>query len=313
MAWMSDSVGADGATTPRVSVCIPTFNNAAMVGDAIRSARAQTYSSLEILVLDNHSTDATPEAIHLAVAGDPRVRVVRHNRNLGMSGNFNAALSMAIGELLLVLCADDLLDPDCITVLAGELDRSPGCVLAACGRTLVDADLRPVGIARARRWRSLVAGTTLLVECFARGNVIGEPSSVLFRRSAASDGFDDHYCQLVDLDMWFKLLRQGDAILLPDAHCRIRRHPEQWSAANMASGRLVSDKRSFFRAYGPGLRHRLGPIGAMRWDLRMASSLARSGATSATRATAGDVFFPRLFRLLRPLVAVAYGLRSAWA
>ena len=309
---ISPARGREGEP-PHVSICIPAFNNASMVGDAIRSARAQTYVSLEILVLDNHSTDATPQAIASAAEEDTRVLVVRHKQNLGMSGNFNAGLSMARGDLMLILCADDLLDPECIERLAGELDAAPGCVLAACARTAVDDKLVPVAVARARRRRSVVAGQDLLVECFARGNVVGEPSCVLFRRTAAMHGFNDRYCQLVDLEMWFRLLQHGDAILLPEPLCRIRRHADQWSAVNMLSGRLVSDKQEFFREYASSVRRRMGPMGAMRWDLRMASSLVRSRSMPdpEARRAPPDVFFPTLFQFVRPLVAVGYALRHA--
>jgi glycosyltransferase involved in cell wall biosynthesis len=294
-----------GVAQALVSVCIPTFNNASMIADALRSALQQTYENLEIVVLDNDSADDTEGVVRATAGQDPRFRYVRHPKNIGMAGNFNHAVSTARGELVLILCADDMLERNCIDVLAAALGEHPEAVLAAGARTIVDSSMRPMRVSRPRASRELVSGRRLTEECFSRGNIVGEPSAVIFRRAAAQRGFDAAYHQFIDVEMWVHLLGRGSAVLLPDTVSRIRRHGGQWSEANIRNGRLVSDKQAFFRKLAPELAPRLTTLQKLRWDARMCSSAAKtvaSGAAVDVRAIK-EVFFPTLFRCASALTA----------
>ena len=95
---------------PRVSVAISTWNRAHLVGRAIRSALAQTFEDFELLVVDDGSSDATPEV--LAAVSDARLRRVRHERNFGVSRTRNTALGLARGEWLAYLDDDNEWAPD---------------------------------------------------------------------------------------------------------------------------------------------------------------------------------------------------------
>jgi len=99
----------DRAGLPLVSICIPTYNRAGMVGDAIRSALAQTYPAVEVIVVDNASTDNTTEV--LASLNDPRLRFERNEKNLGLFGNFNRCIALARGSLVHILHSDDTIPP----------------------------------------------------------------------------------------------------------------------------------------------------------------------------------------------------------
>jgi len=294
-------------SAPLVSICIPTFNNATMVADALASALAQNHAPLEILVLDNHSSDDTPEVIRRVAGNDPRVRSVRHPANVGMAGNFNQALALSTGALVLILCADDLIAPRCASVLAAALTAEPSAVMAACGRQLIDGQLQPKKVERPRNQRETVEGSALTLECFARGNIIGEPSAVMFRRSAAERGFREEYHQLLDMEMWFHLLSQGNAVFVPDVLSSIRRHSGQWSNTNMLSGRVMTDKRALFRDFALRLGPRLSVRQKLQWDARMASSVERTRrAQGSTPEDVNEVFHPFAFRVFRGLATAAY-------
>jgi glycosyltransferase involved in cell wall biosynthesis len=297
-----------------VSICIPTFNDSSVVADALNSALQQTYAPFEILVLDNHSSDDTWSVVTSIAAGDRRVRCIRNPENLGMAANFSACIAQARGEHVLILCSDDVLEPECIARLASALDQHPNAVLAACARIWADPSLRPQRILRARREPEEIDASILLTECFSRGNRIGEPSAVLFRRIAASRGFDPDYSQALDLEMWFYLLQQGSAVLLPQPLCRIRQHEDQTTKANIASGRIIEDKRRLFRQYADKVHSSLGFFGKMFWDLRMASSAARFKASGggADAADISEVFFRATFRyVLCPLLSIAWRIGRA--
>ncbi len=116
---------------PKVSICIPTYNRAHLVGEAIESALAQEYDDFEVLVSDNCSTDATAEVV--ARYQDAGVRYVRADHNRGYVGNLNRCLELAEGEYVMILYDDDLLLPMAIGRLAGLLDAHPTAGFAYSG------------------------------------------------------------------------------------------------------------------------------------------------------------------------------------
>lgn len=97
---------------PLVSVIVPAWNAAAFIHHPIASTLQQTLADLELLVVDDASSDGTPEAATAAGAGDARLRLLRLPRNAGPAGARNAALQAAQGRYLAVLDADDRMAPN---------------------------------------------------------------------------------------------------------------------------------------------------------------------------------------------------------
>lgn len=112
---------------PRVSICIPTYNRANVVGSTINSALSQTYSDLEIIVVDNASTDDIEGLI--ATYQDPRLKFVKNNENLGIFGNFNRCIEVSNGEFLHILHSDDYIDPDFTKTCVSFFDDHPNVAL----------------------------------------------------------------------------------------------------------------------------------------------------------------------------------------
>ena len=289
-----------------VSLCIPTYNDASFIGDALRSALVQRLIGIEIIVVDNASDDGTENIVKSISAGDARVRYVRHEKNIGMARNFSACIALAKGDLVQILCADDVLEQDCTSALADALEKHPESVLAACGRVIADHALMPTRTLRARRKFKVVPGPALLRECFVHANRIGEPTAVMFRRTAAARGFNPDYAQAVDLEMWMHLLTQGTGVLLPEALCRIRQHAHQASHENIRSGRMIEDKRRLFRDYAPHLHERLSILEKLLWDARMAISIQRVLSVGGSpNLNPTEIFFPNFFRAaMLPLAGV---------
>lgn len=93
-----------------VSVIIPTYNRARWLKVAVESVLKQTYPYFELLILDNFSTDDTPELV--ASYNDPRIKYLRHQCNIGGWANWNYGFYLAKGEYLSILCDDDFYKPD---------------------------------------------------------------------------------------------------------------------------------------------------------------------------------------------------------
>ena len=118
---------------PAVSIAIPTYNRAATLERAVRSALGQTHADLEVVVSDNASTDGTADLLARLAAEDPRVRSVRQPANTGMVDNLNAAAALARGDHAMLLADDDWLAPRCVEASLAALRATDGAV-SALGR-----------------------------------------------------------------------------------------------------------------------------------------------------------------------------------
>jgi glycosyltransferase involved in cell wall biosynthesis len=117
---------------PRVSVLMPTYNQAAFIRRALASLLAQSLEDWELVVVDDGSTDETP-AVLARYAADSRVRLTRLERNGGLGAALNRATALARGRYLAYLPSDDLYYPDHLLRLADLLDRRPEVGLAYGG------------------------------------------------------------------------------------------------------------------------------------------------------------------------------------
>ncbi|GAB2813700.1 hypothetical protein GCM10022221_09290 [Actinocorallia aurea] len=112
-----------------VTVALPTRNGIGRMEEAVTSVLAQDHADLELLVLDNASTDGTEDYCRELAAADARVRYHRHPENLGILGNFGSAPALARGEYLRWISDDDRLEPAGVSRAAAEFAADPRLVL----------------------------------------------------------------------------------------------------------------------------------------------------------------------------------------
>jgi glycosyltransferase involved in cell wall biosynthesis len=244
-------------TTPIVSVCIPVYNMERFVGAAIESALAQTFQDIEIIVVDNASTDGTGRII--AGFTDSRIRVFHNPENVGAAANFNRAVSHARGRYLKVLCADDVIYPSCLERQVAVLEADPKGEIAVvgCARDIVDdrgkRRLRRGFPGRAGR---LAGDRAIRMTVRSGTNLFGEPAAILVRTGMvkAAGAFDVRYGFCLDLDLWCRLLREGDLYMLDDTLCGFRVSNQSWSAA------LASRQQQEFAAFIADLAARGVPL-----------------------------------------------------
>lgn len=117
--------GQIGSGQVLVTVIVPTFNAQDTIGIALDSLRTQTWTNLEILVVDDVSSDATVEVVERIAAEDPRVRLIRRTENGGAYRARNTGLSAARGELITVNDADDWAHGEKIAAQAQHLVDHP--------------------------------------------------------------------------------------------------------------------------------------------------------------------------------------------
>ncbi|HEX5585693.1 MAG TPA: glycosyltransferase family 2 protein [Acidimicrobiia bacterium] len=220
--------------SPLVSVCVPTYNGDRYVERTVRSALEQTLTDLEVIVSDDGSVDATLDVVR--TIDDARVRIVTNPGAGGASSNWNHAVSLARGNYVKVLCQDDELYPECLArqVDAMERGRADHVVLVGCRRDIVDDRDRVIHARRGWSGAPTVASGAAVARASVRAgtNVVGEPSSTLFRRDALDriGGFAADQAYMIDLDAWTRMLQHGTLAYVQDALCTFRVSSNSWSA-----------------------------------------------------------------------------------
>jgi len=108
---------------PLVSICIPVYNAENTIIETIRSILEQTYGNMEILIVDNASTDNTPSL--LKEFNDPRLKIYWNDVNIGAEGNFSKAVHLASGEYIGLFHADDLYLPEMVEKQVAAFQKYP--------------------------------------------------------------------------------------------------------------------------------------------------------------------------------------------
>ena len=125
---------------PRVSIAIPVFNGEAYLRESLACLESQTFRNIEVLVCDNHSTDATPDIASEFASRDPRFRHIRHPDNIGMMPNFIYGAQQAASPYFMWRAFDDLSDAGYVAALVATLEANPDAVLAAPAVTTINMD-----------------------------------------------------------------------------------------------------------------------------------------------------------------------------
>jgi glycosyltransferase involved in cell wall biosynthesis len=206
-------------TLPSVSVIIPCFNHGRFLRAAIASVRGQDYPAVDLLVVDDGSTDGSHAIGH---AHGARVLM---QPNLGVSAARNLGLEHARGELVVFLDADDELMPGAIASGVQELQAHPdaACVVRRC--QLMDATGRslPTNYPQVK--------TEDLYREWLLWNFVWTPGAAIFRRTALQDigGFPEDVSGAADYAVYLRLARDGRVVFQANDAVRYRQHGSNMS------------------------------------------------------------------------------------
>ena len=202
---------------PKVSVVVPTRDRAGMLSVALRTILAQRDVDLELIVVDDASTDHT--AAWLEELGDPRLRVIRHHHRMGMAPARNSGIGAARGEWIAFCDDDDLWAPHKLARQLEAAGRSQRLWVYG-GDVHVDDRLRVLSgvpprppeevVANLHRWDTVPSGAS---------NVVVRAETL-----AATGGFDPRLRHLADWDLWIRLARCGLPAWVPEPIVAYRVH-----------------------------------------------------------------------------------------
>lgn len=221
-------------SAPLVSVVIPAYNVAPFIRSAVESALQQSWKNIEVIVVDDGSTDGTSEALVQTV--DPRLTVIPQS-NRGSSAARNTGISAARGEYVAFLDGDDLWTRDKLERHVRFLESHPATDMAFSLSRIIDEFGRSTGRS-SQRVSGTISFRRLMLE-----NVVNNGSATVLRRSALNrvGGFDEYLRACVDYDLWLRisLLRPGNV------HCI----PEYLTMYRMRSGQITKDWRRMEKAW----------------------------------------------------------------
>lgn len=212
---------------PRVSLVTPTYNQANFLVDTIESVLAQDYPLLEYIVLDDGSTDETPDILQRY---NGRIRHERHE-NIGQASTLNKGWKMASGSLIGYLSSDDLLEPTAITELVHTLLDRPEASMAYCDYCLIDV--------HGKKFRTIF--TEEFSESRLKVDLICQAGpGALFRRDlfCSIGGWSSNLHQFPDFEFWLRMSQFGPFVRIPSILASHRVHEDS------ASFRAVSPQRS---------------------------------------------------------------------
>jgi len=242
---------------PLVSICIPTHNGERWIEESIRSALSQTYQPLEILVVDDRSTDNTVELVRSFK--DKRVRFVLNETKRGLAGNWNECVRLAEGEFIKFLFQDDTLCPECTEKMMQLMSAHPRLGLVFTRRDLVVESDAPMDLAREllanysdphlrfAQISEVNKAPGLFVQHLEKRlyqSCIAEPPSTLIRKEVFRrlGLFNIRMHQACDIEMWLRVMFFFDVGFVDEKLLIFRIHGKSATASNRATRKAEYDR-----------------------------------------------------------------------
>lgn len=212
-----------------VSVVIPSFNHAPFVAESIRSVLDQSYANLEIIIVDDGSTDGTPDVVR--GISDPRIHLEVLPENRGAVTALNMAIARARGEFVCMLSSDDYFLPAKVERQVAFMNEHPDCAATFGLPRFIDERGAPLPSERA--FNRDVFSTPIVDDFqgrddwlryfFFSGNCLCHPTVMARREIYSRVGlFDSRFANLPDLDMWVRLVFTHKIHVAPDALIAMR-------------------------------------------------------------------------------------------
>lgn len=244
-----------------IDVLLPFYGDPSLLRMTVESVRSQTRSDWRLVVVDDGYPDDSVAAWFSELA-DERIEYRRNAVRLGANRNYVHALSLARADHVVVMGADDLLEPTFLEVVEDGLAAHPDVQVVQCGVRVINGDNRPVEPLgdRIKRWLrprvqqpTVLAGDTLIASLL-HGNWTYFPSLCWHRATIARIGFRPDFHVVQDLALLIDVLREdGSMLLLPEVAFAYRRHAGSDSAVKTLTGDRFDEERRYFATIGDEL------------------------------------------------------------
>ncbi len=210
---------------PAVSVLLSVHNGARYLRPAIDSILGQTWTDFEFLIIDDASTDATPELLDTYT--DERIRILRNAENRGLTASLNRGLLAARAPLLARMDADDVAYPQRLERQLAYFERHPETILLGAACRNVDGDGRRIRINRLPETDAELRIWQLFRNSFVH------PLVMMKTDLARREGFNEQLYAAQDYDLWVRLSAHGPIANLPEPLLDYRVHGGSISATKL--------------------------------------------------------------------------------
>ncbi len=247
---------------PLISICIPTYNGSAFIGEALDSAISQSYTNLEIIISDDASKDDTLKVIETYHSKTDIPIYIYHHQPNGIGANWNNTIKYANGEYIKFLFQDDVLNPNCIKEMVSVFLQNTNLGLVACKREFIVED--PISD-EIKEWINRFKNLQMQFEnneeiaiidnrLFSRRdfldspmNKIGEPPTVLFKKSIIDKVgfFDEELKQILDYVFYYRILKKHPIAIINKPLVMFRIHNKQ--ATNVNRNQPITDYEIYRR------------------------------------------------------------------
>jgi glycosyltransferase involved in cell wall biosynthesis len=240
---------------------MPLYNAARFLPDAIEGILHQTYREIELIIVDNCSTDGSYEIADRYAAADPRIRLSRNRYNVGYAGNLDKASSLARGNLMLIHCADDTAEPVAIERMVSVFDRpdvNPANTIVMADVFVMTREGRreyvvtrrsdgfintsvPLDKYRQHSRLDRFTGVTALADAMSRLRTVGWVGAIMYARELceAVEGVRSTRILNPDKHYLYKLLsRNPEVIWIHEPLFSWRQHEENQTALERAQGAI---------------------------------------------------------------------------
>jgi glycosyltransferase involved in cell wall biosynthesis len=275
---------ANAAGSAAIDVALPYYGDVDLMKQAVRSVLGQQVQDWRLFVVDDGFPDPEPARWFADDVDDPRVTYQRNEHNLGANGNYRKCLDLATAPILVVMGADDVMQPNFLQVAADNFTAFGDAAIVQCGVAVIDEHgrlVRPLGDRIKERLAPNVDGPTLLAGedlavSLLRANWTYFPSLAWRTESMRRIGFREGLHVTQDLALILDTIRNGGGLVVdPTLAFLYRRHSQSDSSVKALDGRRFDEERALFAAEARDFAGR-------GWD--RAARAARRHLTSRTNA-----------------------------
>lgn len=237
---------------PIVSIGIGSYNNAGYLETLLNSVRAQTYPAIELIVVDDCSTDNSVAVVEnwISQTAYPVV-FVRHEKNQGVVRTFSECTQLATGQYVSLVGSDDVLDPEMIALTVAEFNRQgPTCGAIYADCRLIDAQGQEMAPSFLRYFNPGYADSPPegnLIVPLLRGLYLPTLTTTVRREALDAVGLHDETMFSEDLDMWLRISRKFRFVYLPAVLGAYRVH----NRSAIHTNKLALNE-TYFRIYRKG-------------------------------------------------------------
>ncbi|WP_101523671.1 glycosyltransferase family 2 protein [Nocardioides houyundeii] len=245
-----------GTGRPLVSVVIPCYNYGHYLPDAVQSVLAQPGVDLEVIVVDDCSTDDSAAVAERLATQHPQVRLIRNPVNKRHIATYNTGLAEVTGDYVVLLSADDQLAPGALGRAAALFGAHPELSLVY-GQVLTFAEPPLPEPQRARSWSTWRGPEWVERSCRTTGNLITNPEAIVRREVIERfGGYDPRFPHAADMLLWLQAATVGDVGRVNGTQAYYRDHGANMHSTDYAGVLTDMRERSVL------LEHFLGREGA---------------------------------------------------